>query len=103
MSTAYITHLLYWTLPIIALQWTIAWRIFLRNRRAIVLPPLAACLYYSLTDFVAIREGIWHFDSRQILGAFIGPVPIEEILFFYLTAQIVAQSVVMLLPERYRR
>lgn len=98
----YLSHLLLWFLPIIALQWAIGWRIFLANLRAILLPTLIAGTYYSLSDVVAIREGIWFFGENQILGIHVGPVPIEEILFFFLTALLVAQSFVLFLPASLR-
>jgi lycopene cyclase domain-containing protein len=102
-ETNYLSHLLMWMLPVIAIQWVIAWRIFMRNLRAVLLPPLIVGLYYSLTDLVAIHEGIWFFDESQTLGIKLGVVPVEEVLFFFITALIVAQSLVMLLPERLRR
>ena len=98
----YLSHLLVWFLPVIALQWAIGWRIFLANLRAILLPTLIAGTYYSLSDVVAIREGIWFFGENQILGIHVGPVPIEEILFFFLTALLVAQSFVLFLPAGLR-
>lgn len=98
----YLSHLLYWFIPIIALQWVVGWRIFLANKRAIALPTLIAGTYYTLSDVVAINEGIWFFGEGMITGLHVGPVPIEEILFFYLTAWLVAQSFVLFLPERLR-
>ena len=98
----YLSHLLVWFLPILALQWVIGWRIFLANGRAIFWPTMIAGTYYSLSDVVAIGEGIWHFGPDMICGIHIGPVPLEEILFFFLTAWLVAQSFVLFLPERLR-
>jgi len=102
MATDYIFHLLIWILPIIILQWIPGRRIFPANWRAIVWPTLLAGTYYSISDVVAIREGIWYFDEDKLLGLFIGPVPLEECLFFYLTALLVAQSFVLLLPDHLR-
>jgi len=98
----YLRHLLIWMLPVVVLQWALAWRVFVQCRTAIVWPTLIAGTYYTIVDMVAVRDGIWYFDSRRILGVFVGPLPIEEVLFFYLTALLVAQSVVMLLPARLR-
>lgn len=98
----YLSHLLYWFLPVIALQWLPGWRIFLANWRAIVWPSVLAGTYYSLSDVVAIGQGIWFFGADQISGVHVGPVPIEEILFFFLTAWLVAQSFVLFLPEGLR-
>ena len=99
----YISHILIWMLPVIALQWALAWRIFRRNLRAVLVPPLVIGTFYSLADSVAVRDGTWYFDPKQILGIHIGVLPIEEILFFYITALLVSQSFVMLVPERYRK
>lgn len=101
-STTYLFHLLFWMVPVILIQWGIAWRIFLVNKRAVFLPPLLAGTYYSLSDLVAVNAGIWFFDENQITGLKVGVLPIEEILFFFITALLVSQSVVMLLPARYR-
>lgn len=98
----YLSHLLLWFLPVIALQWLVGWRIFLANARAILIPTIIAGTYYSLSDVVAIREGIWFFGENQILGVHAGPVPVEEILFFFLTALIVAQAFVLFLPRHLR-
>jgi len=99
MPTDYLLHILVWMLPVIALQWILAWRTFLQNRRAVILPPLAIGTYYVLADTVAVHSGIWSFDPRRILGIHIGVLPIEEIIFFYLTALMVSQSLVMFLPK----
>ena len=98
----YISHILLWMLPVIAIQWVLAWRIFRRNVRAVFVPPLVIGTFYSLADSVAVRDGIWYFDPAQNMGLFVGPLPVEEIIFFYITALLVSQSFVMLIPERYR-
>lgn len=102
MNLEYGLHLL-WIFGVILLQWGIAGRILLRNARAILLPTLLIGTYYSLSDVVAIRAGIWHFDENMVSGITLGPVPIEEVIFFFATALLVAQSIVMFLPVRYRR
>ena len=102
MNLDYGLHLL-WIIGVILLQWGIAGRILLRNKRAILLPTLLIGTYYTLSDVVAIDAGIWHFDRSMISGIALGPVPIEEVIFFFATALLVAQSIVMFLPERFRR
>ena len=39
------------------------------------------------------------FDERHLLGLKLGNVPVEEVLFFCVTALLVAQSMVAMLPE----
>ena len=103
MSTRYLFHMLFWMLPVVLIQWAIAWKIFRRNLKAVLLPPLIIGTYYTIADSFAVRDGIWYFDPQQILGLFVGPLPVEEIIFFYLTALLVSQSFVMFLPKGYRR
>lgn len=87
----------------VALQWALAWRAFRRNLRAVFVPPLIIGSYYVIADTFAVRDGIWYFDPNQILNVFVGVLPIEEVIFFYLTALLVSQSFVMLMPKGYRR
>ena len=102
-STNYLFHILAWMLPVVAIQWALAWRVFRRNLRAVFLPPLIIGTYYVIADTFAVRDGIWYFDPQQILALFVGILPVEEVIFFYLTALLVSQSFVMLLPKGYRR
>jgi len=102
MHTNYLFHVLVWMLPVAALQWALAWRSFRRNLRGVLLPPLLVGSYYTIADSFAVRDGIWYFDPAQILGVFLGVLPIEEVIFFFLTALLVSQSFVMFLPKRYR-
>ncbi len=100
MST-YALHLL-WVVPIIVLQWLIAAPILRRNLRAIAAPAFLVGTYYWLTDLVAVDAGIWGFDPDAVFGLHIAGLPIEEVAFFYLTALLVAQSIVMFLPDSER-
>ena len=102
MKWHYFLHLVGWAGPLIAGQWVIGRRIFRRNLRAVLVPPLLATVFFTLCDSVAVRSGIWFFDERQILGIRIGTLPLEEVLFFLLTSLLVTQSLVLLLPEGYR-
>ena len=102
MRWHYFVHLVGWTGPLIVLQWVIGWRVFRRNLRAVFVPAVAAMGFFSACDSVAIRAGVWFFDSRQILGVWIGDLPLEEVLFFLLTSLLVTQSLLLLLPARYR-
>jgi lycopene cyclase domain-containing protein len=57
----------------------------------------------SLADVWAVRRGIWFFDERQVTGLkFGGILPWEEVAFFYLTSLLVAQSIVLFVPESLR-
>jgi len=56
---------------------------------------LALCAYFSLADAVAIKAGIWRFDNTSLTGFMLGPVSVEEILFYLLTAAMVVQGFVL--------
>ena len=103
MKWHYFLHLVGWTLPLLAGQWVIGWRIFRRNLGAVFCPALIATVFFGVSDSFAVRAGIWRFDPRQILGWWIGPLPFEEVLFFFLTSLLVTQSLLLFLPAAYRR
>ena len=103
MKWHYLLHLVGWAGPVILGQWAIGWRIFRHNLRALFGPAVVGMVFFGLTDSVAVRAGIWFFDPAQILGWHIGPLPVEEVLFFFLTSLLVAQSLVLFLPASCRR
>lgn len=93
----YLVHLLFWMLPVVAIQWLLG--------GAFIGRPVAVCGatiliggILTLFDAAAIRHGIWFFDESQTLGIKIGDVPIEEAMFFLLTALLVAQSYALFAP-----
>lgn len=44
-----------------------------------LIPVLAVFLTW---DVFAIKAGQWSYDPRQLVGIFLGDVPLEEVLFF---------------------
>lgn len=103
MKWHYLTHLVGWTAPILLGQWVIGRRVFARNRAAVFGPALVGMVFFAAVDSVAVRAGIWFFDPRQIIGWWVGPLPVEEVLFFFLTSLLVSQSLVLFLPATHRR
>ncbi len=100
--SSYADHLLFWFLPIIVLQWTFGWQILAPYADLVILSASVWGAYYTLADIVAVRQGIWFFDREQTTGLTIGPLPWEEVAFFFLTSLLVAQSVLLLLPQNLR-
>jgi len=110
----YAFHLIAWLGGVVALQWLGFAKLLWANRRAIFAPTLILGSYLILTDIVAVHFGVWHFDEQYILAGAVNSafakfllapfgVPIEEWLFFYLTAMLVAQSFILFLPSKLRR
>ncbi|MEO0793713.1 MAG: hypothetical protein AAFX93_01045 [Verrucomicrobiota bacterium] len=112
----YAFHLVAWIGGIVLLQWLGFPKLLWANRRAVFGPTLILGTYLILTDIVAVSFHVWHFDEQLILAGYLSEkpngliyfllkpfgVPIEEWLFFYLTAMLVAQSFILFLPKRLR-
>lgn len=103
--------------PVLLLQWLVGWKILKANKRSILWPVFIIGTYLIATDVVAVSLGIWFFDPELILSGAVDQesspflfflfqpfgVPLEEWLFFYLTAALCAQSFILFLPERFRQ
>ncbi len=99
----YARHLLYWFLPVIAVQWAVAPGLFLALLPVLGIATLFWGTYYVIADLIAVRAGIWYFDPAQITGVKLASIlPWEEIAFFYLTSLLVAQSYLLLAPAAVR-
>lgn len=97
---AYLVHLLGWGLPVVALQLALLFRHYrARTPRVLgaVLPPaLVGGAWLSAADHLAIQSGVWRFGEGRHLGVYVGAVPLEEVLFFFLTSVLVALGLALL-------
>jgi lycopene cyclase domain-containing protein len=85
-SGTYISLILLWALPPVMLQFLYGGDILWRGRKVVGLTLLAATLYLSLTDSLAIHSGTWTIDPEQSLNIFLANVlPLEEFVFFLCT------------------
>jgi putative membrane protein len=91
----YLPFLLVWALPVLLVQWLVGARYLWRGRRSWPWLVLGLGAYFTLADAIAIIAGIWRFDRTALAGPALGPVPIEEILFYLLTAAMVVQGFVV--------
>jgi lycopene cyclase domain-containing protein len=99
----YAWHLLFWFVPILALQWIIGWGILGPRAGFLLAPTLLIGTWLVYADVRAVQHGIWFFDEKQITGhKLLRILPWEEIAFFYLTSLLVAQTWLLLLPEALR-
>jgi lycopene cyclase domain-containing protein len=102
--TAYLVHLLVWTLPVLGLQilllaWVWGHRIG-ALLRAVLPPPLVVSAWLVLGDHLAISAGVWQFGAGKHLGLRLGAVPVEEVLFFLITNLLVAFGLALFTPRR---
>lgn len=92
---SYLPFLLAWAAPIVAIEWLLGGRYLWRERRWWPWIVLGLGAYLSIADAIAIAAGIWRFDTHSLAGWYLGPVPIEEVLFYLLTAAMVVQGFVV--------
>ncbi|TQS41555.1 lycopene cyclase domain-containing protein [Cryptosporangium phraense] len=53
-----------------------------RRWKRLLLALTPAAVIFVVWDVLAIRAGHWTFDPHQMLGIELGPLPLEELLFF---------------------
>lgn len=103
-STFYLGLILAWAYPVLAGQWAFGGDLVLSNARLFLLATLPPTLYLWLTDAYAIYDGIWHISERYTVGLYVGPLPLEEMLFFLTTNLLVVTGLLLFLhPESGQR
>lgn len=53
-----------------------------RQWRRLVLTLAPVLVVFVTWDVLAISAGHWTYDPRQLVGVFLGVLPVEELLFF---------------------
>ncbi|MDX1663567.1 MAG: lycopene cyclase domain-containing protein [Candidatus Promineifilaceae bacterium] len=101
----YLALQLVWALPPIALQIAYGADILWHYRRLVLFAILIPTIYLGAADAVAIQAGTWTISPTQSLGIEIaGRLPLEELLFFFLTNTLIAFGVSLsLVPESRQR
>lgn len=99
----YLIFELVWAAPVIAIQWLAGPRCLWASRRLLLVAVVAATLYLSLADAFAIASGIWTISPRRTLAVDVGPLPLEEAIFFLVTNIMVVQSIVLLRSHEPRQ
>ena len=91
---AYLRYELFWALPVIAVQWLVAGRELWRWRKLLFVTITLSSVYLAAADAFALGHGIWRVDPARTLGIGLGPLPLEEALFYLLTNIMAAQGFV---------
>lgn len=92
-----------WFLPPILLQLAFGADILWARRRWVAWGLLPALVYLCVTDGLAIASGVWTINPAFSTGRLIGPLPLEELVFFGLTSILIVFSVALLTAEASRR
>ena len=100
----YLGLILAWALPPIMLQLAFGADILWQRRRLLAVLILVPGLYLSTADALAIKMGIWSISPTQSTGLFVGALPLEEGVFFFVTVMLLAFGMTLsLAPESTTR
>jgi lycopene cyclase domain-containing protein len=73
------------------------------ERRLVAAAIVPLGIYLSAADVLALRAGIWAIDPAQSTGVFIGGLPIEEAVFFFITTILITFGMTLTLSEESRK
>jgi lycopene cyclase domain-containing protein len=96
----YLAIILFWALPPIHLQLLFGADILWRYRKLVFWSIFIPGLYLSLMDILALQETTWSISPGQTTGIlFFGILPLEEVLFFFVTNMLITFGMTLLLAD----
>lgn len=96
----YLSITLFWALPPIILQVLFGADILWHYRKLVFWSIFVPGTYLSLLDIVALKETTWSISASQTTGIlFFGILPIEEVLFFFITNVLLTFGITLMLAN----
>ncbi len=95
----YLALELVWALPPIMLQLGFGADILWRYRKLVFWALIPATIYLCIGDALAIGSGTWTIDPAQSTGIMVANLPIEEIIFFFITNTLVVLGMTLVLAQ----
>jgi len=95
----YLSIILFWAIPPIIPQLAFGADTLWHQRKLLAWTILPMGLYLSFADSLAITSGTWRINPAQSTGLFIGRLPLEEAVFFFVTVTMVSFGVTLLLAK----
>jgi lycopene beta-cyclase len=96
----YLSIILFWALPPIIIQILFGADILWQYRRLVFWSILIPGLYLSLMDIFALKDTTWSISPAQTTGIlFFGILPLEEIVFFFVTNALITFGMTLLLAN----
>lgn len=87
----YLGSITWWVLLVVIFLWYIAGAYYCERFKMIVVCVVVPTVYLCYVDVIALRARVWHINEATSLEMFpIDDLPIEEIVFFFMTNLIVA-------------
>ena len=101
--TTYLSITLFWALPAIFPQLLYGADILWHHRKLVALSILIPGAYLSLMDIVALRAATWSISPSQTTGILLfGILPLEEVVFFFITNLLITFGMTLLLSDHGR-
>jgi putative membrane protein len=101
---AYLTLILSWALVPVIVQTAFGADILFANIRRVLWTVIPTTLYLWIVDYLAIQSGTWVIDPAQTTGIKLGVLPVEEMIFFFMTNLIISLGMTLMLsPDSYSR
>jgi lycopene cyclase domain-containing protein len=95
----YLALILSWALIPILIQLAFGADILLAEWRRLIPAIAVPTLYLWLVDALAIASGTWTIDPAQTTGIKLGPLPMEEMIFFLMTNVVISFGITLMLSE----
>ena len=96
----YLSITLAWAFPAIFPQLLFGADILWHHRKLVALTILVPGTYLSLVDIVALRDTTWSVAPSQTTGVlFFGILPLEEVVFFFITNVLIGFGMTLMLSE----
>ncbi|HVF26409.1 MAG TPA: lycopene cyclase domain-containing protein, partial [Anaerolineales bacterium] len=96
----YLSIILFWALPAILPQLLFGADILWHYRKLVTLAILIPGTYLSLMDISALKATTWSISPSQTTGIlFLGILPLEEIVFFFVTNVLITFGLTLLLAK----
>lgn len=96
----YLSIILFWALPAIFPQFIFGADILWHYRKLVFIAVFIPGLYLSLTDIVALTDTTWSISKSQTTGVlFFGILPLEEVLFFFITNVLIGFGMTLMLSK----
>jgi lycopene cyclase domain-containing protein len=96
----YLSIILFWALPAILPQLWFGADILWHYRRLVFWAIMVPGAYLSLMDIVALRDTTWSISPSQTTGVlFFGILPLEEVVFFFITNVLITFGMTLLLED----
>ena len=96
----YLSIILFWALPAILPQLLFGADILWHYRKLVFWAIIVPGTYLSLMDIVALSDTTWSISKSQTTGIlFFGILPLEEVVFFYITNVLITFGMTLLLAN----